>query len=107
MKQLAQDVKEVRPETLGGQQINPGKLSELERLMRTRSAPPPADSGRKIDPKADLFKYSVQKGDSLLRLIPSSGAQGHEVHKSHRGCNPGVNWARLQIGRKLSACPKD
>jgi hypothetical protein len=104
LKQLAQDIKEVDRKRLADNKLTLEKLSDLERSIRTRPtpSPPPPDTGRKIDPKAELFKYSVQKGDSLLRIVSKLRAQGNQVtQKAIEDANPGVAWNRLQIGQEI------
>jgi septal ring factor EnvC (AmiA/AmiB activator) len=48
------------------------------------------------------LEYSIREGDTLAKLVVTLNKQGVKVtQKQIEQANPGVDWNRLQIGRKI------
>lgn len=118
LKTLAAEIAEVDRKRLADyEKITAYLEREFARLAKAISAapasrPPAASSpgaspGGKASPgsgdgKVKLMEYTVQPGDTLSGLVVKLRREGIKItQKQIEEANPGVNWERLQVGRKI------
>lgn len=73
-----------------------------------RREPPPktASSPGPKSPPEDSYLYTIKKGDTLSGIVTALRAQGYKVSpRQIEEANPGVNWSRLSIGKKVIIPP--
>jgi LysM repeat protein len=105
LKRLADDIQEVDKRRLADNKLTLEKLSRLaDSLTKSASRPPPAPEPAQpvIPNNADVFKYEIQSGDNLYRIVPKLKAQGVNVTvEDIQKANPRVDWTRLKIGQPI------
>lgn len=118
LKALAAEIAEVdRKRQADYEKITAYLEREFARLAKAISAPPasrpPAASspsagstGRTSpatgDAKVKMMEYTVQPGDTLSGLVVKLRKEGIKVtQKQIEEANPGVDWNRLQVNRKI------
>jgi|YelNatPaOPRAMG01_1025707.scaffolds.fasta_scaffold02989_14 septal ring factor EnvC (AmiA/AmiB activator) len=117
VKTLAAEIAEVDRKRLADyEKITAYLEREFARLAKAISAAPasrpPASSGpsaaspkpspASTDGKVKLMEYTVQPGDTLSGLVVKLRKEGIKItQKQIEEANPGVDWQRLPVGRKI------
>lgn len=118
VKSLAAEIAEVDRKRLADyEKITAYLEREFARLAKAISAAPasrpptasspgassaPKPSAASGEGKVKMMEYTVQPGDTLSGLVVKLRKEGIKItQKQIEDANPGVNWERLPVGRKI------
>jgi septal ring factor EnvC (AmiA/AmiB activator) len=110
VKKLAEKILDLDTLRKSDNKVIEEKIIELAKLIAKappvvepkHTVKPPVQETKTPDKEEKGYKYSVKKGDTLVKIVAACNKEGIKVTaKQIETANPGLNVSRLQIGQEI------